>query len=88
MQVGAQRSESSLTPLGQFTWHSRAVWESREGSGPGADAEPQLAPSCGLPCRLLAMLSHLYLPVQDSPPRRHAPISLGLPAAGGWGSLV
>lgn len=82
---GGEEGEQFDTPWGNVTWHSRAVWS------PG-----RVWPwcRCGAPAffilRALAAswpcCLHLYLLVQDSPPRRHAPILLGLPAAGVGGA--
>ena len=47
-QVGAGRRGSSLTPPGAVSPGTRGEYGVQGGSAPGADAEPQLAPSCGL----------------------------------------
>lgn len=59
--------------------------ESREGLARVLMRSPSLLHPAGS-CRLLAMLPTLVPAVQDSPPRRHAPILLGLPAAGVGGA--
>lgn len=47
-QVGVGRRGSSLTPPGAVSPGTRGEYGVQGGSAPGADAEPQLAPSCGL----------------------------------------
>lgn len=77
---GGEEGEQFGTPWGNVTWHSRKVWSPGRvwpWCWCGAAAFSILrALAASWPCCL-----HLYLLVQDSLPRRHAPILLGLPAA-------